>query len=59
MTDFYIQIIRVDGTGRQTLTSTDDWDVDAEWSPDGTLLSFTRTVPHPRASDLLLQLCGR
>jgi Tol biopolymer transport system component len=42
MGDFDIQIIRVDGTGRRTLTPSRRWDIDAQWSPDGTRLSFTR-----------------
>jgi Tol biopolymer transport system component len=42
LSDFDIQIVRLDGAGRRTLTSTDDWDVDAQWSPDDTRLSFTR-----------------
>jgi Tol biopolymer transport system component len=42
LTDFDIQIVRLDGTGRRTLTDSDYWDIDAQWSPDGKLLSFTR-----------------
>jgi len=42
LSDFDIQIVRLDGTGRQTLTDSDYWDIDAQWSPDGERLSFTR-----------------
>jgi Tol biopolymer transport system component len=42
LTDFDIQIVRVDGSGRRTLTDSDYWDIDAQWSPDGERLSFTR-----------------
>ena len=42
LSDFDIQIARLDGTDRRTLTDSDHWDIDAQWSPDGELLSFTR-----------------
>jgi TolB protein len=42
MSDFDIQVVRIDGRGRRTLTSTEEWDVDAQWSPDGKRLAFTR-----------------
>lgn len=45
ITDFDIQVARIDGTSRRTLTSSSDWDIDAQWSPDGTQLSFTRMPP--------------
>jgi TolB protein len=44
MTDFDIQIVHLDGTGLRTLTTSADWDVDAEWAPDGRRLSFTRML---------------
>jgi TolB protein len=46
LTEFDIQIVRRDGTGRRVLTSTADWEVDPQWSPDGTPISFTRRPPH-------------
>jgi len=48
LSDFDVQIVRFDGTGRRTLTSSPAWDVDAQWSPDGGRLSFTRSPPRPR-----------
>jgi Tol biopolymer transport system component len=42
LSDFDIQIVRLDGSGRRTLTDSDYWDIDAQWSPDGERLSFTR-----------------
>jgi Tol biopolymer transport system component len=42
LTDFDIQLVRLDGTGRRTLTDSDYWDIDAQWSPDGERLNFTR-----------------
>ena len=45
LSDFDIQIVRLGGTGRRTLTTSEDWDVDAQWSPDGQRLSFTRMAP--------------
>jgi Tol biopolymer transport system component len=42
LSDFDIQIVRLDGTGRRTLTDSDRWDIDAQWSTDGERLAFTR-----------------
>jgi len=47
MSDFDIQLVRLDGTGLRRVTSTADWDIDAAWSPDGRWLSFTRSAPSP------------
>ena len=46
--DFDIQLVRLDGRGLRTLTTTADWDTDAQWSPDGAWLSFTRSEPSPQ-----------
>lgn len=48
LSDFDLQLARLDGSGLRTLTHTRDWDVDAQWSPDGRRLAFTRTAPHPQ-----------
>lgn len=47
MSDFDIQLVHLDGTGLRTLTTSADWDTDAQWSPDGRWLSFTRSPPSP------------
>ena len=47
MSDFDIQVVRLDGSGLHTLTTSADWDTDAHWSPDGSRLSFTRSRPSP------------
>lgn len=47
MSDFDVQVVRLDGTGRRTLTRSSAWDVDAHWSLDGKQLAFTRLPPHP------------
>jgi Tol biopolymer transport system component len=47
LSDFDIQLVRLDGSGLRTVTSSPEWDVDAQWSPDGRLLSFARLPPHP------------
>ena len=45
ITDFDIQIVRLDGTGHRTLTYGPAWDIDAQWSPDGRALAFQRMPP--------------
>jgi Tol biopolymer transport system component len=42
LTDFDVQLVRRDGTGRHALTGSGDREIDAEWSPDGTRISFVR-----------------
>jgi len=48
LSDFDIQLVRLNGTGRRTLVASPQVEVDAQWSPDGSLVSFTRS---PSASD--------
>ena len=47
LSDFDIQIVRMNGTDRRTLTRSPAWDIDAQWSPNGQWLTFTRSPPHP------------
>jgi TolB protein len=42
LSDFDIQIVGVDGTQRRTIVGTGKWELDAQWSPDGKRLSFSR-----------------
>jgi TolB protein len=42
MSDYDIQVVRVNRTGRRTLTASRLWDMDAQWSPDGRRLAFSR-----------------
>jgi Tol biopolymer transport system component len=49
MSDFDIQVVRLDRTGLRRVTRGSAWDVDAQWSPDGRWLAFSRLPPH--ASD--------
>jgi Tol biopolymer transport system component len=42
MSDFDVQIVRRDGTGRRTLAGTRDREINAQWSPDGTRISYER-----------------
>ena len=42
MVNFDVQVMNVDGTERIRLTSEPAKDIDAQWSPDGTLLTYTR-----------------
>jgi len=48
LNDFDIQVVRLNGHDRQTLTHGGEWDTDAQWSPDGSRISFTRSPPHPQ-----------
>jgi Tol biopolymer transport system component len=45
LSDFDIQVVRLDGTQRRTVFATKDWELDAKWSPDGKRLSFSRMPP--------------
>ena len=42
LSDFDIQLVRRNGSGLRTLTRSNLWDTDPQWSPDGKLISFTR-----------------
>ncbi len=45
LSDFDIQVVRVDGGGRRTLAGSRATEIDAQWSPDGARLSFSREPP--------------
>ncbi|HEY1318162.1 MAG TPA: hypothetical protein VGF10_13145 [Gaiella sp.] len=42
MSDFDVQVVRRDGTGRRTLAGTGAYELDPAWSPDGSMLSYSR-----------------
>jgi Tol biopolymer transport system component len=42
LTEFDVQAVRRDGTGRRSLTRSDAREIDAQWSPDGTRISYSR-----------------
>lgn len=42
LSQFDIQVMRRDGTGRRTLVPSPDRETDPQWSPDGTRLSYVR-----------------
>lgn len=42
LSDFDIQLVRLDGTRRKSLVESRATELDAQWSPDGALLSFSR-----------------
>jgi Tol biopolymer transport system component len=46
LSDFDIQIVRLDGSGLRTLTRSKHWDLDAQWLPGGKRISFSRMPPH-------------
>lgn len=60
MSDFDVQVVRRDGSGRRTLAGSGAYELDAAWSPDGTLLSYTRqpTGDWRRSSIWLVGLDG-
>jgi len=35
LSDFDIEVVRVDGTHQRTVVATKKWELDAQWSPDG------------------------
>jgi hypothetical protein len=45
LSEFNIQVVRVDGTGMRTLAASHEWELDAQWSPDSHRLSFSRMPP--------------
>ena len=53
ITDFDVQIVRVDGSGRRTLAESTAWELDAAWSTDGKRLSFSRWRPRGEDDDWL------
>jgi TolB protein len=42
LSQFDIQVVRRDGTGRRTLVPSPDRETDPQWSPDGTRISYVR-----------------
>lgn len=42
LSEFRVQLVRLDGTGRRTLTHSNEWELDAKWLPDGSRISFAR-----------------
>ena len=45
LTDFDIQVVRLDGSGLRTLTRSSQWDLEAEWSPDGSKIVYASGFP--------------
>jgi Tol biopolymer transport system component len=45
LSEFRVQLVRLDGTGRRTLTHSDDWEIDAQWLPDKSRIGFVRRPP--------------
>lgn len=41
LSDFDVQVVRVDGSDRRTLAGTPEYEVDAQWSPNGTTLCYS------------------
>jgi Tol biopolymer transport system component len=50
LSDFDVQIVRVDGLDRRTLAGTPEYELDAQWSPDGKRLSYS-SYRHTGESD--------
>jgi Tol biopolymer transport system component len=45
LSDFDVSVVRVDGGKQRIVVGTSDWELDAQWSPDGKRLSFSRMPP--------------
>ncbi|HEY7004605.1 MAG TPA: hypothetical protein VH281_10005 [Gaiellaceae bacterium] len=50
LSDFDVQIVRADGSDRRTLAGTSNYELDAQWSPDGKRLSYS-SYRHTGESD--------
>jgi Tol biopolymer transport system component len=50
LSDFDVQIVRVDGSDRRTLAGKPEYELDAQWSPDGKRLSYS-SYRHTGESD--------
>jgi dipeptidyl aminopeptidase/acylaminoacyl peptidase len=50
LTDFDVQTVHVDGSRRRTLAGTRQYEMDAQWSPDGRRLSY-HSYPHEGEDD--------
>jgi TolB protein len=61
MSDFDVQVVRTDGTGRRTLAGSRAYELDPAWSPDGSVLSYTRQTSGDwrRSAIWLVRLDGR
>src|SRR5919198_3992282 len=46
LSNFDIQLVRLAGSGLRSPTRGPDWDLDAQWSPDGRKLAFALRRPH-------------
>jgi len=53
LSDFDLQVVRVDGGGRQTLAESRATEIDAQWSPDGTRLMLLARASAGRLATLL------
>ena len=45
LSDFDVQLVRLDGTRQRTVFATRDWELGAQWSPDGRRLAFAKMPP--------------
>jgi len=51
LTDFDVMAVRADGSELRVLAATPEWELDADWSPDGRRVVYSRWSPEGEDDD--------